>query len=153
MKERKQFFSNNRLNKGYKKLSHSLQSDTSTNEKHYRSILPPLEMLEHYEELNPGTINKLLEMARKEQIHRHSIDLLSIKRYDKFITIGRLAALCFISIILTIAIILITYGSFLIAAIFIFLSFSCVTIVSYFFSKKNISSSKFSRYSSSKSKH
>ena len=73
MKERKKFFDNNRLNKGHKKLSNSSQSDANVVRKKYQHVLPPIDMLEHYEELNPGTLDKLLDMAEREQNHRHSI--------------------------------------------------------------------------------
>lgn len=152
MKEKKKFFDNNRLNKGYKKLSHSLQGNVSSDKKNYKNILPPIEMLEYYEELNPGTINKLLEMARKEQIHRQSIDLISIERNNKAIVFGRLAALLFIVIISITAFILTTYGNFFIASIFIFSAFSCIAIVSCA-SEKNILLSRFTRPKSLKSKH
>jgi uncharacterized membrane protein len=35
------------------------------------NILPPTNILEEYEDLAPGSVNKLVEMAKKEQEHRH----------------------------------------------------------------------------------
>jgi uncharacterized membrane protein len=35
------------------------------------NILPPVQILEDYEDAAPGSVNKLLEMAEKEQKHRH----------------------------------------------------------------------------------
>ena len=99
MKERKKFFDNNRLNKGHKKLPNPVQSDANVVRKKYQHILPPIEMLEHYEELNPGTIDKLLDMAQKEQNHRHSIDLITIEKYNKATKLGRMFSLVFVALI------------------------------------------------------
>ncbi len=35
------------------------------------NILPPTNVLEEYEDLAPGSVDKLLTMAKKEQDHRH----------------------------------------------------------------------------------
>ncbi|MFT6220525.1 MAG: putative membrane protein [Rickettsiales bacterium] len=35
------------------------------------NILPPVTVLEDYEDVAPGSVNKLLDMAEKEQTHRH----------------------------------------------------------------------------------
>ena len=37
-------------------------------------ILPSPAMLESYEELHPGMIEKLLSMVEKEQLHRHNLE-------------------------------------------------------------------------------
>lgn len=36
------------------------------------NILPPTDILESYESTSPGSVKKLLEMATKEQEHRHA---------------------------------------------------------------------------------
>lgn len=139
MKERKKFFDNNRLNKGHKKLSNPLQSDANVVRKKYQHILPPIEMLEHYEELNPGTLDKLLEMAKKEQNHRHSIDLITIEKYNKATKLGRMFSLVFVALISVTSLMLVAAGSVFVAAIFAFSAFACITIVSYFYSKNSLS--------------
>jgi uncharacterized membrane protein len=40
----------------------------------YSPILPPLSLLESYEELSPGITGKLADLARLEQQHRHKIE-------------------------------------------------------------------------------
>ena len=40
--------------------------------KSYHNLLPSPKVLEDYEDIAPGSTNKLLEMAKKEQEHRHS---------------------------------------------------------------------------------
>lgn len=37
-----------------------------------QNILPPSRVLESYEAIAPGSVNKLFDMAKKEQEHRHS---------------------------------------------------------------------------------
>lgn len=139
MKEKKKFFDNNRLNKGHKKLSNPVQSDVNVLRKKYQHILPPIEMLEHYEELNPGTLDKLLDMAQKEQNHRHSIDLLTIEKYNKATKLGRMFSLVFVALISITSLMLVLFGSTFVAAIFAFSAFACITIVSYFYSKDSLS--------------
>ena len=63
MKESKKFFDNNRLNKGYSRVVNFYQSDANLIRKKYKHVLPPIEMTEQYEELYPGTFEKLLDMA------------------------------------------------------------------------------------------
>ena len=138
MKERKKFCDNNRLNKGHKKLSNSAQSDTNVVRKKYQHVLPPIEMLEHYEELNPGTLDKLLDMAKREQNHRHSVDLMAMEKHNKATTLGRVFSLVFVAFISITALMLVIVGSVFVAAVFAFSAFACITIVSYFYSKNSL---------------
>ena len=78
MKETKNFFDTNRLNKGYSTISINKQSDVELSANKYKHLLPDIDIMAEYEEMSPGTINKIFDMAKKEQNHRHSIDLLNI---------------------------------------------------------------------------
>lgn len=138
MKESKKFFDNNRLNKGHNRLSNSRQSDANIIRKKYQHVLPPIEIIEHYEELNPGTLEKLLDMAKREQNHRHSMDLMAMEKHDKATQLGRVFALVFVAFISITSLALVIAGSLLIAAIFAFSAFACITIVSYFYSKNSL---------------
>jgi uncharacterized membrane protein len=138
MKERKKFFDNNRLNKGHKKLSNLSQSDANVVRKKYQHVLPPIDMLEHYEELNPGTLDKLLDMAEREQSHRHSIDLIAMEKHNRANTLGRVFSLVFVAFISITALMLVIAGSIFIAVLFVFSAFACITIVSYFYSKNSL---------------
>jgi len=135
MKESKKFFDNNRLNKGYSRVVNFHQSDANLIRKKYRHVLPPIEMIEQYEELHPGTFERLLDMAITEQNHRHSMDLLEIERHNRATKLGRIFALVFVTIISLGAIVLVALGSALIGALFALSGFSCITIVSYLYSK------------------
>ena len=138
MKESKKFFDNNRLNKGHKRLSNSRQSDAHIIRKKYEHVLPPIDMMEHYEELNPGTLAKLLNMAEKEQNHRHSMDLVSMERHNKATQLGRAFALVFVAFVAITSLMLVIAGSILVSAIFALAAFACITIVSYLYSKNSL---------------
>jgi len=64
MKESKNFFDNNRLNKGYSRVINFHQSDANLIRKKYRHVLPPIEMIEQYEELYPGTLQRVSEAGK-----------------------------------------------------------------------------------------
>lgn len=138
MKESKKFFDNNRLNKGYSRVVNFYQSDANLIRKKYKHVLPPIEMTEQYEELYPGTFEKLLDMAQREQNHRHSMDLLEIERHARDTKLGRMFALIFIAIIAFGTVILAALGGVLIATLFALFAFCCITIVSYLYSKTYI---------------
>jgi uncharacterized membrane protein len=91
MKESKKFFEDNRLNRGCSQASRNNKSDNdSALYAKYKHVLPPLDILEQYEELHPGTTQKLLEMAEKEQSHRHDMELRAFKKHHKAVKLGRL---------------------------------------------------------------
>ena len=135
MKETKKFFTNNRLNRGQKRSSNIKQSDVSVIRKEYKHILPPIDILEHYEEIYPGTLEKLLFMAEKEQNHRHSIDLSIIERHARSTHLGRIFSLIFIAIVSSTTLGLSIIGNYKEASIFAISSFLCISLVSYLYSK------------------
>lgn len=91
MKESKKFFEDNRLNRGCSQTSknNKFNNDNALYAK-YKHVLPPLDILEQYEDLHPGTTQKLLEMAQKEQDHRHAMELRAFKKHHKAVKLGRL---------------------------------------------------------------
>lgn len=48
------------------------QRSQSSQSRSYHNLLPSPRVLESYEDIAPGSVNKLLELAKKEQDHRHS---------------------------------------------------------------------------------
>ena len=99
MKETKNFFDTNRLNKGYSTISINKQSDVELSANKYKHLLPDIDIMAEYEEMSPGTINKIFDMAKKEQNHRHSIDLLNIEKHARAIKMGRVFSLVVVVII------------------------------------------------------
>ncbi|MES2215219.1 MAG: DUF2335 domain-containing protein [Pseudomonadota bacterium] len=89
MKEVKSFFTeDNRLNKGY------TEDTTSLRDGFYRKkmseTLPPPDVLAAYEEMHPGTFEKLLFALEKEQKHRHALDQTNIQVQLRAHKMGRL---------------------------------------------------------------
>ena len=146
MKDNKKFFYNNRLNKGYSKIYNNHQTDLNIGRKKYQSMLPPIDMIEEYEELYPGTLDKLFDMTQKEQNHRHSLNLLEIKNHAKATALGRICALVFISIVVISSLILALLGFIVLSALLISTSFISITIISYFYSNKQQKYNKFQKF-------
>ena len=136
MKETKKFFDTNRLNKGYSKTSINKQSDTGIAGSQYKHVLPPLDIMAEYEELSPGTINKIFDMAQKEQNHRHSIDLLNIEKHNRATKYGRMCSLALVVIIAVTAIVLAFGEHYMIASIFSIAAFGGIGVVSFIQSGK-----------------
>ncbi len=120
MKESKSFFANNnRLNKGYLKVSNPKEVDNNFYRKKFEHVLPPIDLLEEYENIHPGTLAKLIVMAEKEQIHRHQRDIKSIEVYESITKKGRLSAVIFMIMVCITTLALAVLGHFMIASIFI----------------------------------
>ncbi|MCP5370032.1 MAG: DUF2335 domain-containing protein [Rickettsiaceae bacterium] len=133
MKERKKFFVNNRLNKGYKKRFNSEVSDVEAFKKNNLHLLPPIEIIEQYESYYPGTFKKLMEMTQKEQQNRHELAALEIKQNAKMAFYGRITGILYIIIIaLCVAVLALTDHSIL-AALFTLIAFSCLYLLAYYF--------------------
>ncbi len=121
MKESKSFFaSNNRLNKGYLKVSNNPRDkDNSFYRKKFEHVMPPIDLMEEYENIYPGTLAKLIVMAEKEQIHRHQRDIKSIEVYESITKKGKLSAIIFMIMVCITTVVLAMLGHFMITSIFI----------------------------------
>lgn len=92
MKETKSFFTkNNRLNKGYAKVFSVNELDNNFYHKKFEHILPPIDVVTQYEDIYPGTVEKLVNMAQKEQAHKHEIELQNLKIKEK---VAKLTRVC-----------------------------------------------------------
>jgi len=92
MKETKRFFTkNNRLNKGYAKTFSVNEPDNNFYRKKFEHILPPIDLISEYENIYPGTLQELINMAQKEQVHKHDIDLKNLKMQE---TVAKLTRIC-----------------------------------------------------------
>jgi uncharacterized membrane protein len=140
MKETRKFFENNRLNKGQSRNVNYRQNDNSIMRKHYAHVLPPIDLMTEYEELYPGTLEQLIDMAKKEQNHRHSIDLMEIEKYNKASQLGRMFSLILIAIIAMGTLMLSLFGNMMSAIIFPIVAFGSIAITTYCYSKQNASS-------------
>jgi uncharacterized membrane protein len=120
MKENKKFFANNnRLNKGHTKVTDSIKKfDNNYYNKKFDHVLPPIDLMEHYEEMYPGTLSKLIAMAEKEQAHKHKMNIKSIEVYEEVTKKGRISAIIFIMMVCLSVIILSLLGHVIIASVF-----------------------------------
>ena len=81
-------------------------------------VLPPIDLMEHYEEMYPGTLSKLIAMAEKEQAHKHKMNIKSIEVYEEVTKKGRISAIIFIMMVCLSVIILSLLGHVIIASVF-----------------------------------
>jgi uncharacterized membrane protein len=83
MKTTKHFFDNyNKLNKGYAANANVSDTDRSFGAKRFSNILPPIEVLQEYEDIHPGSMAKILKLAEKEQEHKHRTDLMALRSQE-----------------------------------------------------------------------
>lgn len=134
MKETKKFFENNRLNRGYTKIANYNQNDMGYIRSKFQHILPPIDMMEEYEEMYPGTFAKLLDMVEREQNHRHSLDLVMQEKYSRANALGRYFALILTGLIAFTTLVLVLLGAEIAAAAFAIAAFSCVYLISKLYS-------------------
>jgi uncharacterized membrane protein len=87
-KETKQYFTdNNHLNKGF---AHEAYIDKVREE--FNHLMPSPHILQAYEEIKPGTIDKLVQLMEKEQSQKHKIEDLKLAIQGRAIFVGRLFA-------------------------------------------------------------
>jgi uncharacterized membrane protein len=123
MKESKNFFTNNnRLNKGYSKVSSIRESDGSFYRKKFEHVLPPVELMAEYENIYPGTLERIMNMAQKEQAHRHEIDLRNLKAHENTAKVSKICALIFGIFLLALIILLISIREYIALGTLILLS-------------------------------
>jgi uncharacterized membrane protein len=130
MKESKKFFDNNYLNKGHEKKERDFdfiqQNKSNIFDNKRGHLLPPIEVIEYYEDISPGTLEKLLTMAQKEQEHRHSMILMALERKNKEIMLGRLFLLTFVLLVCVTTFLLSVSGYLNVASIFSFSAFASI---------------------------
>ncbi|MDJ1258081.1 MAG: DUF2335 domain-containing protein [Candidatus Midichloria sp.] len=104
------------------------------------SILPSPAMLESYEEIAPGIVDKLVNLVEKEQKHRHALEEKAVK-YEIMFEKYSLVAVKGVSSLIAVLVLLI---SFLTAKLSLFIGMifclSCYTFL--FFIEKNKINSK-----------
>lgn len=132
MKETKKFFENNRLNRGNAKVYSAKQSDEAIIRKKHQHILPPIDVMEQYEELHPGTLEKLIEMSQKEQAHRHKMDVENDQTLKKSMSFGRVFSLIFVALVAVCSmLIMFAAGSIILASIFVASAFLSIIVIAY----------------------
>ncbi len=108
-KETKVFFADNQLNKGYKnkdikqsrgKAAPAENSTNTEDKENYVGLLPDPEILEQYEDRHPGAYEKLFEMAKHEQSHRHEIIKMKEARLFRMVNLfEKIFIICSVALI------------------------------------------------------
>jgi uncharacterized membrane protein len=130
MKEVKSFFTeDNRLNKGY---ASSVTSSREGYRKNMSDALPPPDVLAVYEEMHPGTFEKLLHALEKEQKHRHTMEQINIEMQARAQKMGRVFGLFIICVIGYVVLELAKQGMLIGGLIFAALAFAGIFSVSVF---------------------
>ncbi|KAF8818800.1 hypothetical protein [Rickettsia endosymbiont of Cardiosporidium cionae] len=143
MKEEKKFFEYDRLNKGYAQSSYN-KPNKDLIKKQYINQLPPIDIIEQYEELTPGFCKKLLDMSYQDQLHKNNLELIRAQISNKFYNLAPIFGIFFTFLVTNINIILFYYNYINSALLLSALSIICLTIFSFFYFKnksfiKNIS--------------
>jgi len=130
-KEVKHFFvENNQLNKITPNLNQSYMHKVRSE---FEGLMPPPEVLHAYEEIMPGTVEKLLGLMEQEQKHKHAMEKARVFMHSKTETIGKMFA-SFTIIIIAYATIVLSkqsLGHSLIFAAIAFTSIFAVSLVAY----------------------
>lgn len=94
----KYFDNDNRLNKGFSS-ENTRQANSAYYQKKLENILPPLDLLEAYEDLSPGFVDKMLKLAEQEQENNKIIELAKIEVKAKSSRLGNVMSFFAISLI------------------------------------------------------
>lgn len=136
MKESKHFFNKDiRLNKGYTSIDN--KNDTSENHrKKYAHILPPIDLITEFEDIHPGTLARIIEMAESEQRHNHALNIADSKSQDLNIRFGKVCSVIVVALICVTTSILAMLNEPQIASLFA-ISLFAFLITSYLFSRSS----------------
>ncbi len=132
-KRMKTYYGNDRLNRGHKVETEIKNYAEKTAEENislkYEYLLPPIEVLSGYEEIFPGTLERILNMAKKEQELKYELEKCSLLVAEKVKKLGIIFAFLIICVICTSAA-CIAYTDLKTALIFSLIAFSAVFGVS-----------------------
>ena len=150
-KETKEFFAqDNRLNKGYSNASVK-ESDKSFFRKRFEHLFPPSDVLQVFEDLNEGSVDRIISMAEQEQVHRKALEETKTVIFERVARISLLAEVFIMSIICFTVISLVKAGSVFVAIFFI----ACVFLTKFLIYRRKFdtqSRRKFSNFEKDNSK-
>jgi uncharacterized membrane protein len=92
------------------------------------NILPSPGILESYEEIAPGSVNKILDMAKSEQDHRHAWENKYLKSMAYTTRVGQLLGFALAIILIYAALALHNDDNFMLAAVIVFSGFAFLMI-------------------------
>ena len=148
MKEIKTFFGkDNKLNKGYVKTINVRENDSVFYQKKFAHILPPIDVINEFENIHPGTLARLMDMAEKEQNHRQALDLVNLDSQARAFKMGRYFTLMSIVAACVTTIALVVIASAYIGIVFSIVAFLAISVISLFPMKKNHKKAEFEQSS------
>jgi uncharacterized membrane protein len=132
MRETKSFFvEGNKLNKGYSEENNKSYDKQDMLREKLQRDLPPLDVMEEYEAMYPGTFKKMLELWEKEQEYRFDLEQVNMKIQQKANFIGKIFGFFVICVIGFVILELARINEIMAASIFSVCAFSCIMFVSY----------------------
>lgn len=136
MKESKTYFSqDNRLNKGYSNdKDTNKEPDQSFFKRKFDGIFPSVETICSLEEIKPGSLDKIINIAQKEQEHRHAMEKTNAEIYSRARRMGNFFGLITVAIISFATVEIARQGNNSLATIFCvsgFLAIFGVSLLSY----------------------
>lgn len=138
MKEIKTFFGkDNKLNKGYARIPNIRENDNVFYQKKFAHILPPVDLITEFENIHPGTLAKLIDMAEREQHHRQALDLVNLDSQARAFKTGRYFALMFMIVACITTIALVVIASAYIGIMFATIAFVAISAIALFPVKKS----------------
>ncbi len=98
------------LNTQLIKIMNNKRNNRSKHQNPY-NILPPSKILDEYEDIAPGSVDKLLEMAAQEQEHRHVWQEEHLKVHSRIYKWGQIFAFAYNILLLLLIGVLIKDGN------------------------------------------
>ena len=131
----KTFFEKNNLNRGYGKHTKDNkviggEEDSNASPRRLHNELLSIDMIERYEELSPGSFEKIVGMSALEQKHRHAIEEQQQKALELDAKLGRFFSILVICIISATTLALALCGAHLVAGVFAGFAFSGMYLMS-----------------------
>lgn len=102
------------------------RSKTETTKRQTQAILPPPHILKQYEEVSPGTMERLITMAEMEQVHRQDWEYAYLRHYNRSYILGQICSLFTIVAIIIGSIVLINKGEHGLAVTLIVAGFTTI---------------------------
>lgn len=127
-----------RNNRTFDNYRHNFRKPAAKKEQSSNFFLPPLALFESYEEVSPGITQKITDLAKVEQKHRHAMELQSLQVTAWTERIGQVLAFLLSLIILALTYTFaITYSDSLLAGVVCVSWFSFLIIGSIIGHSKN----------------
>ena len=128
---RSYFYTNSSLNKGYQTIDNTTNDNSIGRSTDHRHFLEP-KVLEVFESAHPGSVTKIIQIAEREQKHRHAYEISNLASYARSRMFGQIMSFISLFIIAYVSMNMVLNGNTNIAIMFSSLYFISVFAVSIF---------------------